>query len=53
MNIKTIKQELTKLYSQNIINKDTQIYATHISHEGNCPHEELEEITIKQGLKVA
>ena len=53
MSIKTIKEELTKLHSKNIINNDTKIYATHISHEGNCLHEELEKITTKQGWKVA
>lgn len=53
MNINAVKAELGKLYSKNIIDENTKVYATHISHEGNCLHEELEEITTKLGWKVA
>ena len=37
----------------NIINSSTQIYATHISHEGNGTHDEMKIVANNYGYDIA
>lgn len=47
--IEVIKQ----MKSQNLLTNNAQIYATHISHEGNAPHEELCGFAQPHGYEIA
>lgn len=42
-----------KMKEKHIINNDTEIYATHISHEGNDIHEIMEKEAIRNGYHIA
>ena len=44
---------LTKLRHMNVIDTKTQIYATHISHEGNGTHDRMIETAEGYGYKIA
>lgn len=44
---------VNKMKEKNIINNNTQIYATHISHEGNDIYEIMEKEAIKNGYNIA
>lgn len=46
-------KQLEKLKSYNIIDKDTLIFGTHISHDGMPYHELAEEAAIKNGYHIA
>ncbi len=53
LNEKQFIETLSKMQSLNIITKTTKIYATHISHEGNPPHEEMQKRCKALGYNVA
>lgn len=42
-----------KMKEKHIINNDTEIYTTHISHEGNATHEIMEKQAIRNGYHIA
>lgn len=44
LNIKGFDEYVKKLNSNNLLNKNCLIYATHITHDGNPLHDELEQI---------
>lgn len=46
-------KEIEKLRSINAINENSKVYATHISHDGNGIHEEMEEVANKNNYFVA
>lgn len=44
---------INKMKKENIINENTLVYATHISHEGNNTHEKMEKEAIQNGYHIA
>lgn len=53
LNKKSFIKQINILKKLNIITNETLIYATHISHDSNSYHEELEEEAIKDGYHIA
>lgn len=53
LNADTFIQHIQKMRDLGVLNKDGHIFATHISHEGNPPHEELQRYGEKHGYKIA
>lgn len=53
LNIKGFDDYINTLKQNNLLNKDCLIYATHITHDGNPPHSELEKILNKFGYNPA
>lgn len=53
LNIKEFDEYVKKLNSNNLLNKNCLIYATHITHDGNPLHDELEQILSKYGYMPA
>lgn len=49
LNIKGFDDYVNKLKENRLLNKNCLIYATHITHDGNPPHEELEKILNQYG----
>ena len=53
LNEKLFLEQLDKLKNIGCIDENTQIYGTHISHEGHSYHEEIEENAMKNGYHIA
>jgi phosphoribosyl 1,2-cyclic phosphate phosphodiesterase len=53
MNLEQVVSLCEKLREFNIINNDTKIYLTHVSHSGRCTHDELMQIARENGINVA
>lgn len=53
LNIEGFKEYITKLKDNNLLNEDCLVYATHLTHDGNPLHDELEQILNKYGYHVA
>lgn len=53
LNEKLFIEQINKLKEINCINENTKIYGTHISHEGNSFHEEIEKRAISNGYHIA
>lgn len=53
LNIEGFKEYITKLKGNNLLNEDCLVYATHLTHDGNPLHNELEQILNKYGYHVA
>lgn len=53
LNIKYFDEYINKLKQNNLLNKNCLIYATHLTHDGNPPHEELEQILKQYGYMPA
>ena len=53
LDVEQIGNIIEKMKSKNIINSSTQIYATHISHEGNGTHDEMKIIANNYGYDIA
>ena len=53
LNIKGFGEYVNKLKENEFLNKDCLIYATHLTHDGNPLHEELEQILSKYGYMPA
>lgn len=53
LNFKTFDEFVQILRKNNLLNKDYLIYATHITHDGNPPHEELNQMLGKHGYAAA
>lgn len=53
LNIKGFDEYVNKLKQNEFLNKDCLIYATHLTHDGNPLHEELEQILSKYGYMPA
>ncbi len=53
LNIKGFDEYITKLRKNNLLNNNCIIYATHLTHDGNPLHDELELILSKYGYKPA
>lgn len=53
LNEKIFIEQINKMKSLNIIDKNTKIYGTHISHEGMPYHELSEELANKNGYNIA
>ena len=53
LDVEQIGKIVAKMKEINIIHCDTQIYATHISHEGNGTHEEMRTVAKKYGYDIA
>ena len=49
LNIRGFNEYISKLKQNKLLNANCSIYATHITHDGNPPHEELEEILNQYG----
>ena len=49
LNIKGFNEYIQKLKSNNLLNENCQVYATHITHDGNPLHEDLDSILNKLG----
>lgn len=44
---------INKMYTHNIVDENSLIYATHISHEGNSTHDEMELMAKKNNYRIA
>lgn len=53
LNKKAFIEQIKVLKDLKIIDEQTLIYATHISHDGNSYHEEIEEDAIRNGYHIA
>ncbi len=53
LNINAIENIIKELSNRKVIDNNTKIFATHISHEGNPCHEELELITKEKGWLIS
>lgn len=53
LNIKSFDEYIKTLKQNNLLNDNCLIYATHITHDGNPPHDDLEQILSKYGYKPA
>ena len=53
LNIQGFDQYIKALRDNRLLNENCLIYATHITHDGNPLHNELEQILDKYGYKVA
>ena len=53
LNIEGFKEYIIKLKENNLLNEDCLVYATHLTHDGNPLHDELEQILNKYGYRVA
>ena len=53
LNIKGFNDYVAKLKSNNLLSKNCQVYATHLTHDGNPLHDELSKILNKSGCFVA
>lgn len=53
LNKKSFIEQIKILKELKIVNENTLIYATHISHDGNSYHEEIEEDAVKNGYHIA
>ena len=53
LNIEGFKEYIIKLKENNLLNEDCLVYATHLTHDGNPLHDELEQILNKYGYHVA
>lgn len=53
LNIKTFNEYITKLKQNDLLTKDCLVYATHITHDGNPVHEDLEELLSVYGYSPA
>lgn len=53
LNIKGFDGYIKKLKQNKLLNKNCLIYATHLTHDGNPPHEELEQILNQYGYMLA
>ena len=53
LNIVGFDKYINTLKDHGLLNKNCDIYATHITHDGNPCHDELETMISKYGYKVA
>ena len=53
LNIKGFKEYILQLKNNNLIADNCKIFATHITHDGNPLHDELEEILAKDGASAS
>lgn len=53
LNIKGFDEFVKELSDKNILSENCKIYATHMTHDGNPLHDELEQILNKYGYSVA
>lgn len=53
LDVEQIGSIIEKMKNMNIINNNTQIYATHISHEGNGTHDEMRIVANTYGYDIA
>ena len=53
LNIEGFKEYIIKLKENNLLNEDCLVYATHLTHDGNPLHNELEQVLNKYGYHVA
>lgn len=53
LNIKCFDEYIIKLKQNNLLNKNCMIYATHLTHDGNPTHDEIEQILNKYGYMPA
>ena len=53
LNLEGFKEYIIKLKENNLLNEDCLVYATHLTHDGNPLHDELEQILNKCGYRVA
>lgn len=53
LNEKLFIEQINKLKEINCINENTKIFGTHISHEGNSFHEEIEKRALSNGYNIA
>lgn len=53
LNIPLFIKQIEKLKELNIIDENTKIYGTHISHDGLSYHEEIEEDAMRNGYHIA
>ena len=53
LNINGFNEYITKLKQNDLLTKDCLVYATHITHDGNPVHEELEELLSVYGYSPA
>ena len=53
LNIEGFKEYIIKLKENNLLNENCLVYATHLTHDGNPLHDELEQILNKYGYHVA
>ncbi len=53
LNFNQVLRMCEKFKSYGIFDEKTKVYLTHISHSGNCTHEEIESVAAKYGINVA
>jgi len=53
LNVDNIVNIINIMRKENIINSNTKVYATHLSHEGNSIHEETERLANLNGYNIA
>ena len=53
LNIKSFDEYINTLKQNRLLNKNCLVYATHLTHDGNPLHEELEQILNKYGYMPA
>ena len=53
LNIKSFDEYINTLKQNRLLNKNCLVYATHLTHDGNPLHEELEQILSKYGYMPA
>lgn len=53
LNIESFKEYIFKLKENNLLSKDCSVFATHLTHDENPLHEELEQILNQYGYHVA
>lgn len=53
LNEKLFIEQINKMKNLGIIDENTLIYGTHISHDGMSYHEKVDERAIKNGYRIA
>jgi phosphoribosyl 1,2-cyclic phosphodiesterase len=53
LSARQVSQHTKRLQSEGFLKKGGRVFATHIAHEGNPVHPELEEFASRQGYEVA
>ncbi|NIW46654.1 MAG: hypothetical protein GWN30_18445 [Gammaproteobacteria bacterium] len=53
LNAASVIDHMQRMRAEGILKRDRLVFATHIAHEGNPPHDELEEYAHRYGYEIA